>query len=64
MRIVVDFDACSSNAMCMGVAPELFAVRDDGFLYVLNDHPEGDLVVKARSAASVCPNQAITLLED
>ncbi len=50
--------------MCMGVAPELFEVREDGFLYVLNEHPEGALTEKARSAVSVCPNQAISLVED
>ena len=34
-RVVVDFDKCESNALCMGVAPEVFEVRDDDFLYVL-----------------------------
>ena len=29
MRIVVDFDLCESNALCMGLAPEVFEVRDD-----------------------------------
>ena len=39
MKIVVDYDECASNAVCMGIAPEVFEVRDDGFLYVLNEHP-------------------------
>ena len=34
-QVVVDFDKCESNALCMGVAPEVFEVRDDDFLYVL-----------------------------
>ena len=29
MKVVVDYDACSSNAVCMGIAPEIFEVRDD-----------------------------------
>ena len=29
MRVVVDFDLCESNALCMGLAPEVFEVRDD-----------------------------------
>ena len=37
MRVVVDFDACVSNAVCMGLAPEVFEGRDDGFLYVLQE---------------------------
>ena len=39
MKIVVDFDECASNAVCMGIAPEVFEVRDDGFLYVLERAP-------------------------
>src|SRR3546814_10253154 len=29
MRVVVDFDLCESNALCMAAAPEVFEVRDD-----------------------------------
>ena len=31
-RVVVDFDRCESNALCMAAAPEVFEVRDDDFL--------------------------------
>ena len=46
MKIVVDYDECASNAVCMGIAPEVFEVRDDGFLYVLNENP-GPRAVRA-----------------
>ena len=39
MRVVVDYDLCESNALCMAAAPEVFEVRDDDFLYVLQDEP-------------------------
>ena len=39
MRVVVDYDKCESNAVCMTVAPEVFEVRDDNFLYILNEQP-------------------------
>ena len=39
MKVVVDYDACASNAVCMGIVPEVFEVRDDGYLYVLNENP-------------------------
>ena len=39
MKVVVDFDECASNAVCMGILPEVFEVRDDGYLYVLNETP-------------------------
>ena len=35
MRIVVDYDQCESNAICMQIAPDVFEVRDDDFLYTL-----------------------------
>ena len=61
VRVNVDFDLCQSNAQCMSVAPEVFEVRDDGFLYVLDENPPDGLRDKVESAARVCPTQAITL---
>ncbi|MGH9062017.1 MAG: ferredoxin [Acidimicrobiales bacterium] len=61
MRVVVDFDLCESNALCMEAAPEVFEVRDDDFLYVLDEHPSEDLRAKVEQAAAVCPKQAITI---
>ena len=43
MKVVVDFDVCASNAVCMGIVPEVFEVRDDGYLYVLDEHPPEEL---------------------
>ncbi|MGH9006987.1 MAG: ferredoxin, partial [Acidimicrobiales bacterium] len=39
MKVVVDLDRCASNAVCMSIVPEIFEVRDDGYLYVLDEHP-------------------------
>lgn len=64
MKITVDFDLCESNAVCMQVAPEVFEVRDDDFLYVLNEKPGPELHEKVREAADRCPKQAITLSDD
>jgi ferredoxin len=61
MRVVVDFDKCQSNAVCMGIAPEVFEVRDDGFLYILNETPSEDLRPKMQDAVRQCPTQAISL---
>ena len=33
MKVVVDYDLCESNAVCMAIAPEVFEVRDDCLLY-------------------------------
>ncbi len=61
MKINVDFDRCQSNALCMSAAPDLFEVRDDGFLYILVDEPSPDRHAAAQEAARLCPTQAITL---
>lgn len=64
MRVVVDYDLCESNAICMQVAPEVFEVRDDDFLYVLNENPGEELRAKVEEAVQRCPKQAISIAED
>jgi ferredoxin len=61
MRVVVDFDLCESNAVCMGIAPEVFEVRDDDFLYVLQEEPDESLRSKVEEAVARCPKQAIAI---
>jgi ferredoxin len=61
MRVVVDFELCESNALCMGLAPEVFEVRDDDFLYVLDEEPPEALREKVTAAAKACPKVAITI---
>ncbi len=64
MRVVVDFDRCQSNAVCQGIAPEIFEVRDDGFLYVLNENPDESHRAQVEEAVRSCPTQAISVEED
>jgi ferredoxin len=61
MKVVVDFDLCESNAVCMGIAPEVFEVRDDDFLYILNEHPDESMRPKIEEAVRRCPKQAISI---
>jgi ferredoxin len=63
MRVVVDFDRCESNALCMAACPEVFEVRDDDFLYVLDEQPPEELREKVEQAVRACPTQAITIEE-
>ena len=63
-KIVVDFDACESNGICMDLAPEVFEVRDDGFLYILQEYPAGDALANTEEAVPRCPTQAISLVEE
>ena len=61
MRVVVDYDRCESNAICMGMAPEVFEVRDDDKLYVLQENPPEELRGKVEQAVRSCPKQALAL---
>lgn len=61
MKVVVNYDLCESNAVCMGIAPEVFEVRDDDFLYVLQENPPEELRDKVMEAARRCPKQAISV---
>ena len=61
MRVIVDYDKCESNGLCVSAAPTVFEVRDDDMLYVLAEHPEVAVHEQVRRAARLCPKQAITL---
>lgn len=61
MRVIVDYDLCESNAICMGILPEVFEVRDDDFLYVLNENPGEGLRGKVMECVRSCPKQAISV---
>jgi ferredoxin len=63
MKIVVDYDICASTGACCQIAPEVFEIRSDGYLYVLNESPDGANADLARQAADMCPTAAITIEE-
>jgi len=63
VKVVVDYDVCASTGACMQVCPEVFEVRADGFLYVLQDEPGPELHDPVREAADLCPTAAISLAE-
>ena len=61
MRVTVDFDVCASTGSCMQVCPEVFEVRGDGYLYVLQEEPGEELREKVEQAADLCPTAAVTV---
>ena len=63
MRVVVDYDVCASTGSCMQVCPEVFEVRSDGYLYILQEEPGEELRSKVEQAAELCPTGAITIEE-
>ena len=61
MKVVVDYDLCEANALCMDCCPEVFRVEEDDTLTVLMDDIPEDLRGKVEEAARLCPRQAIAI---
>jgi ferredoxin len=64
MKIVIDYDLCEANAVCMDVCPECFRVEEDDTLTVLVERPPESLRAKVEEAVRLCPRQAISIVED
>jgi sterol 14-demethylase len=63
MKIRIDWDLCQGHANCMGDAPEVFSVDDDGKLTVLLEEPPAALRDKVESAVRYCPTGAISVTD-
>jgi ferredoxin len=55
MKVIVDYDVCASTGSCMQVCPEVFEVRSDGFLYVLQEEPPGSCATGCSRLKSSAP---------
>lgn len=63
MRIKADFDLCESNAICVGMAPDIFDLDDDDYLVILKDEvPEGR-EDELRQVVANCPKSALSIEE-
>ncbi|MGH7787772.1 MAG: ferredoxin [Candidatus Binatia bacterium] len=63
MKVVVDWDLCEANAVCMKVAPEVFLLHDDDTLEIKQEEPPESLRAKVEEAVRRCPRQAISIEE-
>lgn len=61
MKIKLDLELCQSHGLCVEVAPEVFELRDDGFLYLLDATMDLKVQSKLEKAAVECPTGAIAL---
>ncbi len=62
-KIEVDFGLCESNAICMGIIPEVFDLDDEDYLHVLTDEVTPENEQQIREAVLQCPRQAISIRE-
>ena len=61
--MTVDLDMCASTGGCAQTCPEVFEIRDDGYLYIRIEDPPVDPHDRGRDAAALCPSAAIELTE-
>jgi ferredoxin len=64
MRVDVDRDLCEANAVCVGIAPDVFSLGGDDTAHV----PDGDIPAErqnaVREAVTLCPKVALSLRND
>ncbi|ALG85933.1 ferredoxin [Gordonia phthalatica] len=64
MRITVDHDLCESNAVCVGMAPDVFELDDDDYLLILTDDVAESRREEMRQVVASCPRSALSIVDD
>ncbi len=63
MKVVVNYELCEGNAMCVRACPEVFEVGDDDRAHLLVERPAETLRAKVELAVRRCPRQALSIVE-
>jgi sterol 14-demethylase len=62
---MLDKDLCQGHAVCVGEAPEIFCIGDDGKVALRSPELTAELTAEqlplVRTAAKFCPTRAIRL---
>jgi ferredoxin len=61
MEISVDRDLCEANAVCCGLAPDVFELDDDEQL-VIRQNPPAEQLERVALAVARCPKNALQIL--
>lgn len=59
MRVEVDLDRCEGNAVCVGIAPDLFDLDEDDYAVVKADPVPADQEELAEQSIQECPRAAL-----
>jgi ferredoxin len=59
MRVEVDRDRCEGNAVCVGIAPDVFDLDDEDYAVVKVDPIPADQEEAADRAVAECPRAAL-----
>lgn len=61
MKATVDAGTCTGCTLCCDIAPEVFAMGDDGLAHAKGDAVAAAAEATAKEAADSCPVSAITV---
>ncbi|TPG31990.1 ferredoxin [Mycolicibacterium hodleri] len=59
MRVEVDRDRCEGNAVCVGIAPDLFDLDDEDYAVTKADPVPADQEGLAEQSIAECPRAAL-----
>jgi len=59
MRVVADLDRCEGNAVCVGIAPEIFDLDDDEYVVIAEGEVPPDQEALVEQAIAECPRAAM-----
>jgi ferredoxin len=59
VRVEVDRDRCEGNAVCLGLAPDIFDLDDEDYAVVKTDPIPADQEDLAEQAIAECPRAAL-----
>lgn len=63
MKVHVNSQICAGFGVCLGIAPDVFELHEDGYAIVRVSEVKPEDEDEMRRAASQCPAQAISLSE-
>ncbi|GAC57891.1 putative 3Fe-4S ferredoxin [Gordonia hirsuta DSM 44140 = NBRC 16056] len=61
MRVTCDYDLCESNAVCVGMAPDVFELNDDDDMVILQAEVPPEREEEMRQVVASCPRSALSL---
>ncbi len=59
VRVIVDHDRCEGNAVCVGIAPDIFDLDDEDYAVVKTDPIPPEQEHLAEQAIAECPRAAL-----
>jgi ferredoxin len=65
MKLVVNYDLCEANAVCVRIAPDVFRLDDiEDRVNLLVERPGEELRDKLEKAVKRCPKGALSIADE